>query len=93
MQSNHFSRHAQQVHTVAHGGAGEGGSDPAIARSWLRCLEEHHLDPTLIEAPVVLEHGRITDIGTHAELLQRSERYLRVYRMQFESALDAGGTA
>ena len=41
---------------------------------------------------VVLEHGRITDIGTHAELLQRSERYLRVYRMQFESALDAGGT-
>jgi ABC-type multidrug transport system fused ATPase/permease subunit len=42
---------------------------------------------------VVLEHGRITDIGTHAELLQRSERYLRVYRMQFESALDAGGEA
>jgi hypothetical protein len=25
--------------------------------------------------------------------LQRSERYLRVYRMQFESALEAGGTA
>jgi len=38
---------------------------------------------------VVLEHGRITDIGTHAELLQRSERYLRVYRMQFESALES----
>jgi len=35
---------------------------------------------------VVLEHGRITDIGTHAELLQRSERYQRVYQMQFESA-------
>jgi subfamily B ATP-binding cassette protein MsbA len=38
---------------------------------------------------VVLEHGRITDIGTHAELLQRSERYLRVYRMQFESAFES----
>jgi len=37
---------------------------------------------------VVLEHGRITDIGTHAELLRRSERYQRVYRMQFESALE-----
>ncbi len=37
---------------------------------------------------VVLEHGRITDIGTHAELLRRSERYQRVYRMQFEGALE-----
>ncbi|MFF7063445.1 sigma 54-interacting transcriptional regulator [Pseudomonas sp. NPDC008258] len=61
MQSNHFSRHAQQVHTVAHGGAGEGGSDPSIARSWLRCLEDYHLDPSLIEAPVVLEHGRLLE--------------------------------
>ena len=61
MQSNHFSRHAQQVHTVAHGGAGEGGSDPSIARSWLRCLEDYHLDPSVIEAPVVLEHGRLLE--------------------------------
>jgi len=61
MQSNHLSRHAQQVHTVAHGEAGAGGSDPAIARSWLRCLEDYHLDPTLIEAPVVLEHGRLLE--------------------------------
>ena len=42
---------------------------------------------------VVLEHGRITDIGTHAELLQRSERYQRVYRMQFESALEPSPAA
>ena len=61
MQSNHFSRHAQQVHTVAHGGAGEGGSDPSIARSWLRCLEDYHLDPAVIAAPVVLEHGRLLE--------------------------------
>ena len=61
MQSNHFSRHARQVHTVAHGGAGEGVSDPSIARSWLRCLEDYHLDPTVIEAPVVLEHGRLLE--------------------------------
>jgi len=58
MQNNHFSRHAQQVHTVARG---EAGSDPSIARSWLRCLEDYHLDPSVIEAPVVLEHGRLLE--------------------------------
>ncbi|QXI34303.1 sigma-54-dependent Fis family transcriptional regulator [Pseudomonas promysalinigenes] len=58
MQSNAFSLHAQQVHTVARG---EAGSDPSIARSWLRCLEDYHLDPSVIEAPVVLEHGRLLE--------------------------------
>ncbi|MEN5301853.1 sigma-54-dependent Fis family transcriptional regulator [Pseudomonas sp. TWI628] len=58
MQSNSFSRHAQQVHTVARG---EAGSDPSIARSWLRCLDDYHLDPSVIEAPVVLEHGRLLE--------------------------------
>ncbi|WP_313713915.1 sigma-54-dependent Fis family transcriptional regulator [Pseudomonas sp.] len=58
MQSNAFSRHAQQVHTVARG---EAGSDPSIARSWLRCLDDYHLDPSVIEAPVVLEHGRLLE--------------------------------
>ncbi|AGZ37256.1 sigma-54-dependent Fis family transcriptional regulator [Pseudomonas sp. SWI6] len=61
MQSNPFSSHAQQVHTVARGEAGGAGSDPSIARSWLRCLEDYHLDPALIEAPVVLEHGRLLE--------------------------------
>ncbi|MQG93189.1 sigma-54-dependent Fis family transcriptional regulator [Pseudomonas sp. MN1F] len=58
MQSNSFSRHAQQVHTVARG---EAGSDPSIARSWLRCLDDYHLDPSVVEAPVVLEHGRLLE--------------------------------
>ena len=58
MQSNSFSRHAQQVHTVARG---EAGSDPSIARSWLRCLDDYHLDPCVVEAPVVLEHGRLLE--------------------------------
>ncbi|WP_054900841.1 MULTISPECIES: sigma-54-dependent Fis family transcriptional regulator [unclassified Pseudomonas] len=61
MQNNHFSRHAQQVLTVARGGAGGAGSDPSIARSWLRCLEDYHLDPSVIQAPVVLEHGRLLE--------------------------------
>ncbi|KAF0867058.1 sigma-54-dependent Fis family transcriptional regulator [Pseudomonas sp. LD120] len=61
--SNHLSRHAQQVLTVAQGKAHlQGpGSDPSIARSWLRCLKDYHLDPAQVMAPTVLEHGRLLE--------------------------------
>ncbi len=36
---------------------------------------------------VVLDGGRIEDVGTHAELLERSPVYSRLYRGQFEAAL------
>jgi transcriptional regulator of acetoin/glycerol metabolism len=63
MHDNHLSRHAQQVLTVTQGKAHlQGpGSDPSIARSWLRCLEDYHLDPALTMAPTVLEHGRVLE--------------------------------
>jgi len=63
MQNNHLSRHAQQVLTVTQGKAHPGGpgSDPSIVRSWLRCLEDYHLDPSLSIAPTVLEHGRLLE--------------------------------
>ncbi|NVZ71395.1 sigma-54-dependent Fis family transcriptional regulator [Pseudomonas costantinii] len=63
MQNDHFSRHAQQVLTVTRGqDLSQGpGSDPSIARSWLRCLEDYHLDPALTIAPTVLEHGRLLE--------------------------------
>ncbi|TDF85877.1 sigma-54-dependent Fis family transcriptional regulator [Pseudomonas sp. H9] len=63
MQNNHLSRHARQVLTVTQGQAQmQGpGSDPSIARSWLRCLEDYHLDPALSVAPTVLEHGRVLE--------------------------------
>lgn len=63
MHNNHLSRHAQQVLTVTQGKAHlQGpGSDPSIARSWLRCLEDYHLDPALSIAPTVLEHGRVLE--------------------------------
>ncbi|MET1078721.1 MAG: sigma-54-dependent Fis family transcriptional regulator [Pseudomonas sp.] len=63
MHANHLRRHAQQVLTVAHGrGQPSGpGSDPSIARSWLRCLEDYHLDPAQPIAPTVLEHGRMLE--------------------------------
>ncbi|WP_312932765.1 sigma-54-dependent Fis family transcriptional regulator [Pseudomonas sp.] len=59
MNSSPFSRHAHQVFTVASGQPGAAGSDPSIARSWLRCLEDYHLDPALAQAPAVLEHAHV----------------------------------
>ncbi|PAU53516.1 sigma-54-dependent Fis family transcriptional regulator [Pseudomonas indica] len=63
MHANHLIRHAQQVLTVAQGKAQASGpaADPSIARSWLRCLEQYHLDPALPMAPAVLEHGRMLE--------------------------------
>lgn len=63
MHDNHLSRHAQQVLTVTQGKPHlQGpGADPSIARSWLRCLEDYHLDPALTMAPTVLEHGRVLE--------------------------------
>ncbi|MBE0758209.1 sigma-54-dependent Fis family transcriptional regulator, partial [Escherichia coli] len=64
-------RHARQVLTVAQGKIPPGGpaTDPSIARSWLRCLEQHHLDPGQPMAPMVLEHAR---------MLERRERLQQV---------------
>jgi len=38
---------------------------------------------------VVLDHGRIVEIGTHRELLGRGGVYAKLYRIQFE--MDGGG--
>ncbi len=74
MQGNHLSRHARQVLTVTQGKGGLQGpaSDPSIARSWLRCLEDYHLDPAMSMAPTVLEHGRVL------ESRERLQQVLRI---------------
>jgi subfamily B ATP-binding cassette protein MsbA len=41
----------------------------------------------------VLEHGRITAIGSHDELLQTSPIYQKLYRLQFMDLGDANGNA
>ncbi len=70
MQSQ-FNRHTLQVMTLAQGKAQFDGpaADPSIARSWLRCLQDHHLDPSQTMAPTVLEHARV---------LERRERLQQV---------------
>jgi subfamily B ATP-binding cassette protein MsbA len=35
---------------------------------------------------VVLDHGRIVEIGSHRELLARSGSYAKLYRIQFADA-------
>ncbi|WP_275628689.1 sigma-54-dependent Fis family transcriptional regulator [Pseudomonas sp. 273] len=63
MSANAMSRHARQVMTVARGQQPASGpaADPSIARSWLRCLEEYHLDPAQTLPPTVLEHRRMLE--------------------------------
>ena len=42
----------------------------------------------------VMEAGRITEIGTHEELMQNSGTYRRLYNLQFEDGnADGGATA
>jgi ABC-type multidrug transport system fused ATPase/permease subunit len=36
---------------------------------------------------VVLQEGRITDIGSHAELLAKGGLYARLYHTQFRTAM------
>ena len=61
MQSTSLSRHASQVLTVARGAKGDAVSDPSIARSWLRCLDDYHLDPAVLQDPVVLEQAGLRE--------------------------------
>ncbi|RBP35703.1 subfamily B ATP-binding cassette protein MsbA [Roseimicrobium gellanilyticum] len=46
-----------------------------------------HRLSTILEANqiIVMEHGEVSDMGTHAELLQRCELYQRLYHLQFKS--------
>ena len=63
----------------------------ALERLMERCttLVIAHRLSTVIRADriLVLDQGRIEDQGCHAELLERSEVYGRLYRSQFEDAL------
>jgi len=81
VHSNHLTRHAQQVLTVAKGEAQlrGPGSDPSIVRSWLRCLDDYHLDPAHANAPVVLEHDRVL------ESRQRLQQVLSVAGQEMSS--------
>ena len=63
MTSQLITQHAQQVFSIGQGMAATHGpaADPAIARSWRRCLNQHQLDPTRPRAPSVIEQARLAE--------------------------------
>ncbi len=63
--------HAQQVLTLeqSHPQLVGPAADPSVARSWLRCLQQHNLDPGLHIPPTIIEH---------ASLLKRREQLQQV---------------
>ncbi len=63
--------HAQQVLTLEQGKPQLAGpaADPSVARSWLRCLQQHNLDPAQNIAPTIIEH---------ASMLKRREKLQHV---------------
>ena len=70
MTSPHIARHAHQVLSFGEGLSAAHGpaSDPAIARSWRRCLDQHRLDPMSARATCVVEQTRLRE---HRERLQQ----------------------
>jgi len=61
MQASRMLHHARQVRTLAEGRASGPANDPSIARSWLRCLEQHQLDPSQPPAASVLENAHLEE--------------------------------
>jgi ATP-binding cassette subfamily B protein len=61
-----------------------------LARGRTTFVIAHRLS-TVLQADVifVLDHGRIVEQGTHAELLARGEHYASLYRHQFGAAIAA----
>lgn len=45
------------------------------------------------DAIVIMDHGRVVDVGPHAELLEKSALYRRLYELQFHHAEEELGAA
>lgn len=63
MSSALISAHAHHVLQAVHGltRCDPNAVDPAITRSWQRCVDLHQLDPGTGQAPCVIEHPRLNE--------------------------------
>ena len=63
MHSDPSSRHVRHVIHAARSLAQSPApaAEPAVARSWLRCLDDYKLDPATLAAPCVVEHSRVLE--------------------------------
>lgn len=92
MTSPNIARHAHQVLSFGEGLAAAHGpaADPAIARSWRRCLEQHRLDPTSARATCVIEQTRLRE---HREQLQQVVGVAHWQMNSLHQQLGGGGHA
>lgn len=57
-------------------------------------LISHRLSAIMmVDAVVLLRDGRVLELGSHAELMQQDGEYAKLYRLQAEKYLSAGGNA
>ena len=92
MTAPHIARHAHQVLTFSEGLDATHGpaSDPAIARSWRRCLDQHRLDPSSARATCVVEQTRLRE---HREQLEQVVRVAHWQMNSLHQQLGGGGHA
>ncbi len=92
MTSPQIARHAHQVLSfgeglvITHGPA----SDPAIARSWRRCLDQHRLDPGSARATCVVEQTRLRE---HRQQLEQVASVAHWQMNSLHQQLGGGGHA
>jgi len=81
MTSQLITQHAKQVFSFGQGLAASHGpaADPAIARSWRRCLDQHQLDPACPRPTSVIEQARL------AEHRERLHEVIDIARWQMNS--------
>ena len=71
--ANQFEDHVREIITVAEGGTSS--RDPEVVNSWLRCLNDHKLDPEHKGEAIILPEAQLRQHQQEAEELLSIARY------------------
>ncbi len=80
MHTSSQHQHIATVMQVAADGAGAlvaAGHEQVIRDSWLRCVNEHRLDPTRMQEAVILPQARLREHQDQMEALLQQRRCWR----------------